>query len=118
WCQDLPGDDRTRDVGSIFRDLLDHAVPEQFAFFIPSAVSQGIRDILHEASHHVPARSCQRRVGIGRDYTIDPQFLGNLSELRDVVTALCEFKRRHEGEKGPLLRVEVRRSASEAWLLR
>src|SRR5579872_1652057 len=51
--QDLPRDDGTGHVGSVFSDFFYHPVTQQFAVLLPCALPQEIGHILHKAGHDV-----------------------------------------------------------------
>jgi hypothetical protein len=114
--ENLACDNGTRNIGRVLGDFIHHAVAQQFAIFVPRALSKFVGNVLHEAGHDVLAGGRERRVGVRCDNAIDPELLGNFSELGDVIATLGEFERRDECEKRPLLRVVARGSADEARL--
>ncbi len=70
--QHLSSDDCTGDVRRVFGNFLDDAVAEQLTLFVPGALPQMIRDILHKAGEDVLAFRRQRIVGIRRDDAVHP----------------------------------------------
>src|ERR1700676_5149126 len=91
--ENLAGDDGTRNIGRVFGDLVHHAVAQQFAMFVPRALSKSVGDVLHEAGHDVFPLGRKRRVGVRSNDAIDPELVGDFSELGDVVAAFGEFER-------------------------
>src|SRR6266851_488756 len=87
WGQNLAGDDCVRNIGRVFGDFVHDAVAQQFAIFVPRALSKLVGDVLHETGHDVLAGGRERRVGVRSDDAIDPELLGNFSKLGDIVAA-------------------------------
>src|SRR5579872_4136609 len=53
--KDLSREDRVRHVGRVLGNSVRDAVAQQFAVFVPCALPQSVRNILHEASEDVLA---------------------------------------------------------------
>ena len=114
--EDLAREDRIRNVGRVLGDLFHDAIAEELAFLVPGAFAQTIRNVLNECSHHVFAGRRESGIDVGCDHAIDPQLFGNFAKLCDVITALGELKRWHQGEKGALRRGPIPRHACNARL--
>ena len=110
----MPSDHGARNIRRVLGNLFYYPVAEQLAILVPVAFAQAVRNVLNEAGHDVAIGWGQRVVGVRCDDTVNPEFLGNLAELGDVVTALGEFERGDEGVEGALQARRVVRSAGEA----
>src|SRR6202008_2006716 len=58
--QNLPGEDRSREVRCVLANLSNDMVAEQLAIFVPRSALQFIRHVLNERRHDVLYGGCQR----------------------------------------------------------
>jgi len=104
--QDLPRQDRARNIGRVLRNLLQYAISQKFALLVPVSFTQFVRHVLNEAGQDMFSRRRERRIRIRRHHAIDPQLFRDVSKLGGVITALGEFERGHQRIERPLKRQE------------
>ncbi len=73
--QHAAGDDRAGHVRRELPNEFGDPVAEHIALFMPAAVSQTVRQVLHETGEHVPAFRRKRIVDVGGQHAVHPEAL-------------------------------------------
>ena len=107
------GDQRRLDRRHEARDLLQELALEPLALEAPVGARQPVRQVLHEAGHHVAAARRERVVEQRGHEAVDPEFVGDASAPRLAVGVLRAREPGHERELRALQRIGRRIAAFE-----